>query len=1225
MADNTIQAGIQISADVQGANNINRLSQIIREASGETSDLAVQAEKLQQQWQESQANQALISHYRNLKTALADNRQEIVQTEQQMRQLATQMQNGATQAQERQYKNLQNQLAKLNQQKRQLLTTLRETNTQMNQVGISTKNLADKQKQFSEQANQAEQELKQLSQEAKKLQQIAQAKAALGLDVDDHARQEINQLNQAYDELKNNGGLTKAELARATQAYQAKLKELNGTLEQSGHQMTPLASSIGKIGLATAGAVGGLMSLQQGLTDVLNATKEYQAIATRFTYAFGSAEEGAKQLAFVRNEANRLGLEMMGAANGYAQFAAAAKDLNISTEQTQSIFKGVASAAATMGLSAEDANGVFLALSQIAGKGKVSMEELRGQLGERLAPAMSIAAQAMGVTTAELEKMVENGLAAETFLPRFGVALEQAFGADAATNVESLSGQINLLKNSYNEFLIKLGEGGVGQATIVVLKDIGEALETAQAKFDEFMKSEDGLLLQQSLSQMWDLLKQISTTIIDVFRIVQDSFSDFSGSLTESGREIGIIQSLLTGVNLTVAALHDGFQAVGIVINLLSGATKSLMSSMLDTMSQFTFGSWSAKLKQESQEMREEADKNYQAAHESAMNFESQIGKTIDKMAQNANQAKQVYDHANAAAKASIDETAKAEVQAQKLSQAYKDAQTAASSFGLDMRAAMNEPTPAIAEMLVNLDKLVLGFDDLQQQGVNAGILIQQAVNKMIDSASNQADIDSVKARIQSLGDTGKLSAVDVVNAFLAVDVKMAEIAERTNPVAAAFRQLGVDSRTTAELQLRQAETALQTIERSGQATEHALTQARNKVQELKNALDPTEQAFERLGIKTKEAMRLSAEETRLAFEAVKTSGQATSDDLKKAFEQTANDLLATGDSNQRAWVESQAAAYDYKVTVDSTGKAALQSAAETKAASDQKVAAHKQSAVAAEQAAQAQTQAQEKNQTAINSTTSAIKTQRGWLADTTVTAGNWFRKSAGGIQTWIRLMVQSIRLYKDIDRAIEQVNISMATGENLAQALAKAESLAASHASVLGKQTLDKLRKAIDDAKNKMRELAEEAQNARLETEKELLRAQGKDDEVAKIELQERINALREKQQKARNQGNARAVDDYDKAIDNINRAAQAQQQREQREREEQQREEAQRQRELEQQQREREEQQRAALQKTSNVNVNVNTNELADLLAARDEKVAHQAISKLFNDLTAAASQQR
>ncbi len=1133
MADSVIKAGIQISADVAGSEQINQLSSTIKQAAGETSELTAQAEKLEQQWREAQANQALITHYRSLKSALADNRTEITQTEQQMRQLAAQMQNGATKEQSKQYQQLEQQLTQLNQQKRQLLTTLRETNTQMNQVGINTKNLAEKQKQFAEQANKAETELKQLNQEAQKLQQITQAKVILGLDVDDRARQEINQLNQAYNDLKRNGGLTKAELTRATQAYQARLQELNTTLDQSGHKMTPMAQSIGKIGLAAAGAVGGLATLQKGLSDVLAATQEYQAIATRFTYAFGGAEEGAKQLAFVRDEANRLGLEMMGAANGYAQFAAAAKDLNISTEQTQSIFKGVASAAATMGLSADDANGVFLALSQIAGKGKVSMEELRGQLGERLAPAMSIAAQAMGVTTAELEKMVENGLAAETFLPRFGAALEQAFGADAATNVESLSGQINLLKNSYNEFLIKLGEGGVGQATITVLKDIGAALEIAQAKFDEFMKSEDGLLLQQSLSQMWDLLKQIGTTIVNVFRIAQDNFSDFSGIWTESGREIGIVQSLLMGVNLTVATLHDGFQGVGIVINLLSGAAKSLMSSMLNTMSKFTFGSWKAKLKQESQEMREEAKKNYQAAHESAMNFESQIGKTIDQMSQNANEVQKVYDNANAAAKASIDETAKAEAKAQELSQAYKDAQTAASSFGLDMRAAMNEPTPAIAEMLSNLDKLVLGFDDLKQQGVNAGVLIQQAVGKMIDSAANQADIESVKARIQSLGEAGKLSAEAVASAVLAADAKMAQIAESTSPVAAAFKQLGVESHATIELQYRQAELALQTIERSGQASTQALEQARNKVQELKNALDPTAAAFDRLGIKTKEALAQAAQQQMADFEKVKQSGQATQADLARAFAQTAQAAIASGDQSAMAWVQSQAAAYQYKVVVDETGKANLQAANQTVQAAATQTAAHQQVAAAAKQAAAAQVDSQTQVADATEKTAESTQSVARKVSELGHTIATLFKRSAGGISGYLQAYGAAKRAHHDLNKQMRELNDSTETGINLSDNLAKMQGLVSRHADALNKTSLSKFHAAIDKARQKLRQMADEAANTKKALEKQLLNAQGNASAVAEMEQREAIDALQKQLDAAKKMGNDKAAADYQQSIE--------------------------------------------------------------------------------------------
>ena len=51
----------------------------------------------------------------------------------------------------------------------------------------------------------------------------------------------------------------------------------------------------------------------------------------------------------------------------------------------------------------------ILALAQMASKGKVSMEELRQQLGESMVRAMAEVARGMGVTTEALIKMVENG------------------------------------------------------------------------------------------------------------------------------------------------------------------------------------------------------------------------------------------------------------------------------------------------------------------------------------------------------------------------------------------------------------------------------------------------------------------------------------------------------------------------------------------------------------------------------------------------------------------------------------------------------------------------------------------------------------------------------------------------------------------------------------------------------------------------------------------------
>ena len=93
-------------------------------------------------------------------------------------------------------------------------------------------------------------------------------------------------------------------------------------------------------------------------------------------------------------------------------------------------------------------------------------------------------------------------------------------------------------------------------------------------------------------------------------------------------------------------------------------------------------------------------------------------------------------------------------------------------------------------------------------------------------------------------------------------------------------------------------------------------------------------------------------------FEKVRQSGQATQADLAKAFAQTAQAALASGDVQQQAWVQSQAAAYNYAVTVDATGKASLQAAAQTQQAADTQIQAHQQVTQAATESAQAQSQA---------------------------------------------------------------------------------------------------------------------------------------------------------------------------------------------------------------------------------------------------------------------------
>ena len=196
--------------------------------------------------------------------------------------------------------------------------------------------------------------------------------------------------------------------------------------------------------LAAAFSVAGISSFVSALAS---AQQQADKLKNALAYSAGSAAGANRELSYLRETSRAIGLDFNSASQAYAKFAAATKGTGITTEQTRTVFEGIAAASSKLGLSADETQGALLALSQMASKGTVQAEELRGQLGERLPGALKIAAQAMGVTQAELGKMMETGqLIASDFLPKFGQALKTEF----AGSVNSLTMEINRLNSSWD-------------------------------------------------------------------------------------------------------------------------------------------------------------------------------------------------------------------------------------------------------------------------------------------------------------------------------------------------------------------------------------------------------------------------------------------------------------------------------------------------------------------------------------------------------------------------------------------------------------------------------------------------------------------------------------------------------------------------------------------------------------------------------------------------------
>ena len=80
-----------------------------------------------------------------------------------------------------------------------------------------------------------------------------------------------------------------------------------------------------------------------------------------------------------------------------------------SVGDTEKAFKGIVAAVRATGGSLQDVDSALTATAQVFSKGKVSAEELRQQIGERLPGAFTIFAKSIGLTPQELDKALEDG------------------------------------------------------------------------------------------------------------------------------------------------------------------------------------------------------------------------------------------------------------------------------------------------------------------------------------------------------------------------------------------------------------------------------------------------------------------------------------------------------------------------------------------------------------------------------------------------------------------------------------------------------------------------------------------------------------------------------------------------------------------------------------------------------------------------------------------------
>ena len=272
-----------------------------------------------------------------------------------------------------------------------------------------------------------------------------------------------------------------------------------------------------------------LETLVGWFTDIANssfdAVIQLESLQLALTSVTGSAEAGAKGLAFVRSEAQRLGVELKTAEEAYTGFLAVTKYTTLQGNQADRIFSAFQETAARRGLSNEEQGRMFAAINQAISKRKLSAEEVRGQLGEIPGLAFeSTLARSMGVNPAQLSEMMSDGLLmAEDVFPKVA-ALYEAENASISASAETTTQKLNRLNNA---ILVLQRSFADWIDKFKILFDIGTAtIEGLTNLIPGFIKALTTAGLTVFLDNVWGVVeafkgfKSLQALVVNFFKAV---------------------------------------------------------------------------------------------------------------------------------------------------------------------------------------------------------------------------------------------------------------------------------------------------------------------------------------------------------------------------------------------------------------------------------------------------------------------------------------------------------------------------------------------------------------------------------------------------------------------------------------------------------------------------------------------------------------------------------
>lgn len=373
----------------------------------------------------------------------------------------------------------------------------------------------------------------------------------------------------------------------ALQEYNARVSRLQQTMRQQGRvgmrgATIPVTAKVNKLDTSMIEGAGGAITLAATVAlsgKIMTTGQDFESAMSGLTAITGSTEKAAKEFEYLKEQSNRLGLDLLKTSKDYTQFAASVGD-KLPKDQMRSIFEGASEWGLVTGAPADEQSRALKSLNQMMSKGTVMSEELKGQLSEALPGSVGLFVKALNdmkgvtnLTEKDLFKLMEDGkLFSKDILPHVAKQMKEAARNGGALDKAMKSNRASWqrlntsMQNAMNVFFTS----GFGNELTNAFDSISAAIDGSGGAFEMF-----GHIAGKIVEGATDAFTELHDTVILTFRIIEY----YAAKMGISGEQLkawGEMAAYAAGVALFAGSVYKLGGAFKWVLTMLNPLTKLL-------------------------------------------------------------------------------------------------------------------------------------------------------------------------------------------------------------------------------------------------------------------------------------------------------------------------------------------------------------------------------------------------------------------------------------------------------------------------------------------------------------------------------------------------------------------------------------------------------------------------------------------------------------------------